>query len=318
MVEYYIKQIMDRHFEGYTKYPSRFNFRCNVCGDSQKSSKKKRGNIVKSKKSGIWYYTCYNCFAMYPKVEKWMKEYFPEEYNQLKKDTFLKTDTKLTNKENENEIKKDIQEIYFKPILSDSLLKQTAIKFCRDRRIPESYWSKFYVCSQEKYANRLIIPFYNKLGKIYFYQARILPGFDDFGNKYISRFGRKKSFNIYNIDNTKEVIIVEGPIDSMFIQNSIALVGLDIEREELNTIDKKYWMLDNDKQGRKATIKLLEKGQYVFNWKKYLSENNIISDGKIDINDLYIKLDKKEPFQFSDFKLYFTNRLSDKIYFMEQ
>ena len=77
-------------------------------------------------------------------------------------------------------------------------------------------------------------------------------------------------------------------------------------------------MLDNDTKGREKTIELLENGQYVFNWKKFLNENNIENDGKIDVNDLYLKMNKEKPFNFSDFKLYFTNKLFDKIYFMEK
>jgi len=317
MVEHYIAQIMNTYFPEHVHYNNRYNFRCNICGDSKKSHSKKRGNIQKAKKSGVWYFTCYNCFALYPRIDKWIKEYFPEIYNQYKKDTFLKKEYEPIV-EKVKEIKKDIQEIYFKPILSDSLLKFEAIKFCQDRKIPEDIWKKFYVCSQEKYRNRLIIPFYNNKNKIYFYQARILPNYNDNGNKYLSRYGKKTSYNIYNIDRDKEVIIVEGPIDSMFIENSIALVGLDIYREELNTIPNKFWMLDNDTKGREKTIELLENGQYVFNWKKFLNENNIENDGKIDVNDLYLKMNKEKPFNFSDFKLYFTNKLFDKIYFMEK
>lgn len=316
---------MRQHFPECVTYSNRYNFRCNICGDSGKNKNKKRGNIVKARKSGQYYFTCYNCGSIYPKIEKWIKEYFPEQYEQYNRELFRETNSNkpkqepIINVPKVDTKPKPKQEIHFRPILSDSPLKDVATKFCTDRKIPEKYWSKFYISLDGIYKNRLIIPFYNKENKIYYYQARVLPNIDygKYGeDKYTCKMGKKFAFNIHNIDNEKPVCIVEGPIDSMFIENSVACIGLkDLQRQELTNINKRYWLLDDDKAGKEAMKSLLEKGEYVFNWEMYRKKNKIFKSGKLDINDLYLLMNREQVFTFKDFEKFFTNSIYDKIYF---
>ena len=78
---------------------------------------------------------------------------------------------------------------------------------------------------------------------------------------------------------------------------------------------KKYYLLDNDKEGMKNSVKLLENGEYVFNWKKFLRDKQVENPQKIkDVND-YVLQSGIEKFTFEDLKEYFTNSFADLIWF---
>jgi hypothetical protein len=93
-------------------------------------------------------------------------------------------------------------------------------------------------------------------------------------------------FNIMNVDLTKPLTILEGPIDSLAVANSIALQSaakhLDGFFDEIETV---RYIFDNDKTGREMTLKKLKEHRTVFLWGKYLDMIN--SKVKVkDLNDL--------------------------------
>jgi hypothetical protein len=104
-------------------------------------------------------------------------------------------------------------------------------------------------------------------------------------------------FNILNLDFSKDIIIVEGQFDSMFINNCVATTGISKSKyllNELTTKDKTKILFDNDVAGIYETLKLLKKGYRVFLWSKVILELKKKHKKKIkaikeikDINDLY-------------------------------
>jgi len=85
-----------------------------------------------------------------------------------------------------------------------------------------------------------------------------------------------------NIDQTKPVYCVEGPIDSMFVPNSIAVAGADLKRvEEVLTSEDVTYIFDNQPRN-KEIIRIMgracDDGQKVVVW-----PDNIIEK---DINDM--------------------------------
>lgn len=189
---------------------------------------------------------------------------------------------------------------------------QPAIDWCKSRMIPaEVYMTWLYIPEDSgKLSDRIIIPFDNPKGQIYFFQARTL------GNgipKYLNAVSTLRPiYNYYEADFDKPVMIVEGPIDSLFLENSIALLGTKYNDELLAPIKQKYFIFDNDSAGRTEAIKQLEKGEYVFLWKKFIRNFVFVKD-KVDINNLAVLL-KKELFTFEEMKPYFTNNLSMKAF----
>lgn len=300
-----------------------YNFRCHVCGDSKKSKSKKRGYILKKRKP--WVYFCHNCFYKKP-VVAWLKEFFPSYYRAYysellrtkdKKQDSLPTfaNPKIKKKSPESEHTK-----HFIHILNgEGLIFEKSIKLCIDRNIPEIVWQKWFVATGGMYKNRLIIPFFDKEGKIYYYQGRSL--LDNMTPKYLSRAGDYNSvYNYYLVDKSQPVPILEGPIDSIFVENSIAVTGVKIDDKKLEDFPNRRFLIDYDGEGadnktKLKVIELLSKGEYVFCWKKFIKEYRLPNRDKWDVNDVLLYL-KKDKFTFKEIEPFFTNNLYDKIYFI--
>lgn len=172
--------------------------------------------------------------------------------------------------------------------------------------------------------NRLCIPFYDKQHNVVHYQTRgILP--DDLINrpKYLSKLNSQKTlFNFNNIDQSGDKIyIFEGPIDSFFVRNSVAVAGIQenstnvfttLQQQMLQTkpLMDKVWILDNqwnDQASYNKTARLIDSGESVFIWPKQLNKFK-------DFNDMAVKytLDEIRP-EFIDRNVY--QGLSAKVAF---
>lgn len=216
-----------------------------MCGDSQTSLHKARGYIFQKKSK--WQFHCHNCgahsgferflntidvqlFSEY-KLEK-LRDTKPTELqvfeNKFKKPSFIK-DTPL------KKLKKISQ------LHSDHPVKQ----YVQSRHIPNPYHAKLFFCDNFKQftnelvpgkfddsvhdESRLLIPFVNSDGKLHAYQGRSLNPKSK--TKYITIVLDESIPKIYGLDTcnfNKTVYCFEGPIDAMFIPNSIACAGGDI------------------------------------------------------------------------------------------
>lgn len=155
--------------------------------------------------------------------------------------------------------------------------------------------------SDYTHKNRLVIPFKDSFGKIVFYQSRKLVSWD-LKDKYISKSGCQKTIaGMDKVDPGLDyVFIFEGPIDSFFIKNGIAVGGInggyfkftdtqEKQMEELRFFSK-IWVVDSqwlDVAAREKTLKLLEQGECVFFWpekwgKKYKDFNEMCVKCGID------------------------------------
>jgi hypothetical protein len=327
---YLIKALSGKN---YLKTEKGYKLKCNICGDGKKRNNM-RGNLILSKgKKGskFWVYKCFNegdcpCAGegqAWP-AEKWLENTDKFLHSQYKKEIFQETSIEKQKIKLENEIlieekskvkrpKKKVEktEEKFIPILSniDNDLIKKAIEVCESRKIPKDIWSKWYVCTGGKYYNRMIIPFYDNKEKIYYFQGRSLTGQDP---KYLNMVGPKDRaiYNIFNVDRRKPVIITEGPIDSMMVENGIAIIGLSISKETQEILDKMncYYLLDNDEPGRKKSKELLLKGKNVFIWDKFTKQ-------KVkDLNEYVINNDINERIKFENIKGCFTNSKYDLIF----
>jgi hypothetical protein len=309
--------ILTTNFVPYSSGKNYYNFRCNICGDSKKNKYKRRGYLLK-KEGKQWHYFCHNgdCQASMS-ATKWMKEYFPLYYKEYireilsnKKEYLIKP---AVAKKIEISEKDDIK--FFIPILKgNGELFDKAIDLCKNRLIPENIWNKWFIAIDGKYKNRLVIPFFDNKGKIYYWQGLklkewMLP-------KYLSRIGENFNsiYNYYNINRNEPIQIVEGVIDSLFLQNSIALTGLKTQVEKIKQFKNIYFLLDNDISGKKESLKLLEQSKYIFNWFQFEKDYNLPKREKWDINDVCIYLNKSEGFKFEEIKKYYTNSIYNKIF----
>ena len=121
-------------------------------------------------------------------------------------------------------------------------------------------------------------------------------------------------FNIGQISFDRTITIFEGPMDSWFWENSVALCSIE-NKFPFEFDDIRFWY-DWDKAGRTKSLEMLTRGDCVFNWKKFLEDHNLPLDKKWDLNDLvnHLRIKKIKVKRFED---YFTRDTLDLTYFME-
>lgn len=121
-------------------------------------------------------------------------------------------------------------------------------------------------------------------------------GRKELGNKYIDEEDGIENvvanidkisgiFNIMNINMNQTITIVEGPIDSLAIDNCVALQGAKKMNDYFDSVNNVRYIFDKDKAGKQEAIKKLKKHKKVFLWELYIKKANV--KGKVkDLNDL--------------------------------
>ena len=116
-------------------------------------------------------------------------------------------------------------------------------------------------CAEGEYAERIIIPSYDKDGILNYFTARSFTGSNyKYKNPRVSR--DVIGFELF-VNWSEPIILCEGPFDAMSIKrNAIPLFGKTIPKELLKKIYKEnvkeiYIVLDED--ARKDSIKLVDK-----------------------------------------------------------
>jgi len=277
----YIGLLSNRFRNFKRKSGTLYNFSCPICGDSEKNSSKARGYIYQ--KNGKSIYHCHNCEATLS-VPNLIKHIDINLYNEYKLE-------KLSgSKSKEQQEYESFVEKFKKPVFMTSgplkgLKKVSQLspehpikKFVVARKIPNVYHSKLFACpnfntfvnnlvpdkfSAESLANdetRLLIPFLDANKSVHAFQGRSLRRSSSV--KYITivlNDSVPKLFGLDTMDRNKPIYVVEGPIDSMFITNSIATAGGDLV-SAVGSLDKSNLIIvyDNEKYSRE-TVKKMEK-----------------------------------------------------------
>ena len=229
------------------KSNSLFNFRCPYCGDSQKNKSKARGYIFP--KGNSYIYKCHNCSVSTSAI-KLIKHVDEKLYNQFVTEKYRED---KTHKESPAEKLSTTLKQMFKDSNSKlrSLKKVSQLEdnhparqFVLKRNIPfNKHYKIFYAPQFYKWVNtvienkfssiqkdhpRLIIPFYTKEGDMFAFQGRAL---NNENPKYITikvDESKNKIYGLDDIDWSKRVYVVEGPIDSLFLDNCIATAQSDL------------------------------------------------------------------------------------------
>mgnify|MGYP000032368818 FL=1 len=171
------------------------------------------------------------------------------------------------------------------------------LDYVLNRKIPESYHSKLFLCNKfMAFVNkvkpdtfthtkgehpRLIIPFYDTDGKVFAFQGR---AFGKEQPKYLTIKLDENKQKVYGLDtvNLQEPItIVEGPIDSMFLNNCLAAAGADLTlRIEPDNIT---YIFDNEPRNKeiiKRMYDVVEKDYNLVVWPDDMRHK--------DINDMIL------------------------------
>lgn len=286
-----------------------YNFRCPYCGDSQKYKNKARGYIYQSKNDHN--FKCHNC-GMSRSFTNFLKDQDPLLHDQYIMERYK---SGLTGKKsNTPEPKFNFTAPVFTkktldlPTIADLNKEHLARIYVESRNIPNKFLTQIYYCekfkewtNQQKHTfnsiskdePRIIIPLINK-GNLFGYQGRSLK--KNSTAKYITIILDEKHPKFYGLDNVdwnKTVYVVEGPIDSMFLDNSIAMVGSDFDKMFfISNYDVDFVIVyDNEKRNKQIVDKMMKAIELNFPiviWPKDLREkdiNDMISSG-IDVKKI--------------------------------
>jgi predicted RNA-binding Zn-ribbon protein involved in translation (DUF1610 family) len=269
-----------------------YTFRCPICGDSQKNKNKTRGYIYTVKNNTN--FKCHNCGASLS-FNNFLKQIDPTLHKQYTLEKFKEghTGKNFVVEEPKFEFKKPI----FKKRLE--LPKASEIPIAREylqkRKLnPE----KFYFADKfQEWTNtqkptfsrivrdesRIVIPLYTREGELFGFQGRSL---GPSNVKYITVILDETIPKVYGLDevSTDETIYVtEGPFDSTFVKNAIAMCGSDILLDSLNLGDDIVYVLDNEPRNKEICdriSKLIDGGKKVVIWPKAVQQK--------DINDMVL------------------------------
>lgn len=253
-----------------------YNFRCPVCGDSQKQKHKARGYLF-PKDGGGHLYHCHNCHITLG-FDKFIETVDPVVYNDYLRELLLE-------KYGREKPKSDV-EIFAEKMKTPVFVRNTALKslkkisqlqynhpakkYVDSRCIPPAvHYKLFYAPRFKQFVNsiipnkfenvqkdepRLIIPFLDKEKNLFGFQGR---SFAKDGMRYITIMIRDepKVFGLDKCDQSTTHFITEGPIDSLFISNSLAMAGQSIDWSVCN--EHSVFVFDNEPRS-KDTCKKIE------------------------------------------------------------
>ena len=278
--------------------PYTASFRCPICGDSKKSATKTRGGFFQKQESII--FKCFNCGAG-RNIASFLREIEPGLYKEYIMETYTDKNPKQVDAPKPQKTPDYLRS-------GSSLLKLKKISqlpwnhpaklYVLNRKIPNIAHTKLFYCP--KFASwtnsmipnkldtkhdtpRLIIPFIDEHGKLFGYQGRSFDPNDKIRYITIMLQPDKKIFGLDTVDFSKKHYIVEGPIDSLFIPNAIAMGGADINMGVLNT--ESVFVYDNEPRNPdivKRMKKVLDSGYKICIWPadlKYKDINDMILGG---------------------------------------
>jgi len=271
--------------------PDLYNFRCPICGDSQKNKNKCRGYfyVVKNNTN----FKCHNCGAslsfnnFIKKVDVTLhKQYTLEKFKEGHTGrNFVTEEPEFTFKKPVFKKKLDLPKASEDPDAREYLEKR---KLDPDKFYFTDTFKKWTNTKKQTFDStyrdepRIIIPMYDSGKNLIGFQGRsLLPN----SVKYITVMlddDSPKLYGIEGVDEEKPIYIVEGPFDSTFVENGVAMCGADVDVGSLGWSDY-IWVLDNEPRNREIVsrvAKLIDRGEKVVIW-----PNNILEK---DINDMVL------------------------------
>lgn len=276
-----------------------YNFRCPYCGDSQKRKDKARGYLFKVKNDYV--YKCHNCgvgrtFTNFLKDNNQMlhDEYVMERYRDGL--TGKNTQTKSPKIEFSKPVfKKSEQDIKLQRI-SELNISHLARQYLEERKIKDLDY--FFYCpkfkewtnqQKETFSDmrgdgpRIILPLYTAEKKLFGFQGRSLSKATKL--RYITVIldeNQPKLFGLDKVNLNETVYITEGPFDSTFIRNSIAMCGSDVHIDR-GIFGNTVWIYDNEPRNQQIVDRIrktIDAGNSVVIWPKSITQK--------DINDMVL------------------------------
>jgi len=313
----------------------KLNFACPYCGDSEKDVGKKRGNLFLKSST----YKCFNDGCLkFTKLNNFIAKFamkyslpipkLSEGVCKAKIETVSKKGALiefLMNPKVKNiliDFKELADRFFLKPCI-DAPEESVIGKYIRGRNLMElpafakscyydSRMDKIYIFNLDLRSGRVLGLSMRRIDENYTGPKYDIKNYSQFIKNGLISVADEQTivkidivnsyFNILNIKFNEPIIVLEGQIDAMFLNNSIATTGVTKSKNVLGTLVSKKnarILFDNDDAGKKETFKLLQDGYSVFLWSKLIGElrkqypkhRGAINDIK-DINNLFNFYDK--------------------------
>ena len=268
-----------------------YNFRCPICGDSQKHKNKARGYIYPLKAD--MNFKCHNCGAS-STFNNFLKTIDPTLHKQYVMEKFKERNVGKGSiiPEPKFEFKKPVfRKKLDLPKASDI---KTAKEYLEKRKLDPS---KFYFTYKFKeWVNthkqtfdtigrgepRIIIPLHDTEKNLIGFQGRsLVPN----SVKYITVMLNEEAPKIYGLDKVKTekpIYILEGPFDSTLVENSVAMCGSDLDIRTFGWCNY-IWVFDNEPRNREIVeriSKTINRGDQIVIWPPNVQEK--------DVNDMIL------------------------------
>ena len=257
-----------------------WNYSCPVCGDSSKNKLKARGYIYRAKQD--LFCKCHNC-GYSTNIGNLIKYVDARLYDEYVLERYKAGATKHNAHKDVKEIlpaKKPQVELVddlLSPLkrLDELPVTHPAVQYVAKRKIPKDKWKMLYFAPKFKaFTNtvtpkfqepiveehpRMIIPYFTPHGKVFAYQARA------YGNEEPKYFTIKvdeteeKIYGLDRVDYGKRIYVVEGPIDSLFLPNAIAVSGSSFDTPTIRKLLANATIVMDNEPRNKEIVKQLEK-----------------------------------------------------------
>ena len=264
-----------------------YNFRCPICGDSQKHKNKARGYFYQVKVNTN--FKCHNCGAsmsfnnFLKQIDTTLhKQYVLEKFKEGHAGgrNFVVDEPSFTFKKPVFRSKLDLPKASEVDISRKYLLKRglDPNKFYYAQKFQQ--WTNTHKHTFDnivKDESRIIIPLYNQQNELIGFQGRsLVPN----SVKYITVMLDDEALKIYGLDRIKTekpIYILEGPFDSTLVENSVAMCGSDIDIRTFGWSNY-IWVFDNEPRNREIVnriSKVIDRGDQIVIWPQNVNEKDV-------------------------------------------
>ena len=262
-----------------------YNFRCPICGDSKKNKSKTRGYLYAVKANTN--FKCHNCGASMS-LNNFLKQVDPAVHKQYVLEKFKEGHTGRNFVTEEPDFKFEAPKFKKKLKLPKASEDPRPAGYLTARKLNPDHF--YYAKHFKKFVNslkqtfddekhdeeRIIIPLYYEKNLIGLHGRSIKPN----PVKYITVMLDDDAPKIYGLDNIRRdapVYITEGPFDSTFIRNAIAMCGADANVDRWG-ISNRVWIYDNEPRNREIVnriSKTIDSGDSVVIWPEGIDDKDI-------------------------------------------
>ena len=286
----YINLISSR-FQKFKKVKNNlYNFRCPICGDSQKNRNKARGYLYQVKNNTN--FKCHNC-GVNISFNNFLKQIDSVIYKQYTFEKFKEGNTGRNFTVEEPVFNFETPKFKPKLDLPKASENPDANEYLVKRKLnPHNYYyaEKFKSWTNSlkevfddttKDEPRIIIPLFYQDTLVGFQGRALGPS----KIKYITVMLNDDAPKIYGLDNIRRdapVYITEGPFDSTFICNAIAMCGADADVGKWG-ISNPVWIYDNEPRNAEIHSRIsrtIDRGEKIVIWPSSIKEK--------DINDMIL------------------------------